>query len=111
LTCTETPATEIVAVSAPPEFAATTSVTLPGPVPLELPETVIQDGRFVTDHAQDEPVCMVNVKSPPEAVADKVSGLTEAEQEAAEGVRIRTRLFPLSATYTLPTESTATPAG
>jgi hypothetical protein len=47
-----TPAIEIVAFWAAPEFAATTSVTVAGPVPEVAPETVIQVGSPVTPHAQ-----------------------------------------------------------
>jgi hypothetical protein len=35
-----------------PAFAATDRVTVPAPVPLELPETVTKDGASVTLHGQ-----------------------------------------------------------
>ena len=88
---------ETVAVRVAPVFAATLSVTLPEPAPTPLPETVIQAGKLWTIQAQDEPVWMVTEKLPPDAAGDKAGGVTEAVQEAPEGVKTRMRLLPVSA--------------
>ena len=59
------PATVRLASRAAPGLAATTREMLAVPVPEVAPETVIQDGRPLTDQAQVEPVVMVSGTLPP----------------------------------------------
>jgi uncharacterized protein YfaQ (DUF2300 family) len=77
VTVTETPAAEIVALSAMPELGATTRVTEPEPVPEDAPETVIQLGRPETVQGQKAAVWTLAVRSPPEAGACNEAGATE----------------------------------
>jgi hypothetical protein len=76
----------------------TCKVTLPFPEPEELPETVIQPGRFETVQTHDEPVWMPTVKLPPAEGGERLVGVTEYEQEGPLRVRARTRLLRESAT-------------
>jgi hypothetical protein len=60
-----------------PEFAATLSLTVPGPVPVP-PEAIVIHGAFVTDvHAHDPPVITEIVEVPPAAATASLDGLIE----------------------------------
>jgi hypothetical protein len=77
VTATETPANEIVALRAAPEFGATTRVTVAEPAPEDTPKTVIQLGRPDTVQVQEAVVWMLTVKFPPEAEIWNEVGVTE----------------------------------
>jgi hypothetical protein len=53
----------------------------------------------------------VTVTFPPAAAGDKASGVTEAAQGEPEGIKTRMRSLFVSAMYTLPVASRATPEG
>ena len=112
VTVTDAPATEIVALRVPPGLAAATRLTEAEPVPEDdALETVIQAGRLEMVQTQPAPVVIVREKLPPEGGATGVLGDMAYAQTDVDGVSNRMALFPVSATYTFPLASTATPKG
>ena len=88
LTVTEVLAAVMVTERSAAGFAATVSVTVPGPEP-DVAEAVIQAGRPVIVHAQPGVAWMARASEPPPAGAVKALGVAEGVH-VLTGVSIRT---------------------
>jgi hypothetical protein len=98
VTVTGTPATKTVAVRVAPELLGRTArATEAETGPEDAAETVIQPGKPETAQGQEAAVWILTVTLPPEAGACNDAGETEYVQRDPDGVRMRMRLFPVSA--------------